>query len=128
MNKNIQKNLLSGIVILAVVVVFFIGSRESSIIKDKQSIKITGLYSTEINLEDMKDVEIRNSIPKVHRKINALNFLNIKKGTFSIDEFDRARLYLHANDGPYLYLHTDEQTIILNFKILKRHRRNMMKL
>lgn len=42
--------------------------------------------------------------------------LGFKKGTFKMDEIERARLFLHSGKGPYIQLTTNEEIIFINYK------------
>lgn len=41
---------------------------------------------------------------------------SLKKGTFKMDEIERARLFLHSRNGPYIQITTEEKIILINYK------------
>ncbi|HAE43795.1 MAG TPA: hypothetical protein DCG34_12920, partial [Clostridiales bacterium] len=79
-------------------------------------IKISGMYGMDINVKDIQLVELRENAPRVINKINAIDIPFLKKGTFKLEEFERAKLFIHSTSGPYLIIISDLDTIIMSFK------------
>lgn len=114
--NNSYKPILTIIIIIVLGVVVFIGSRENNITITEQSIKISGMYGMDINVKDIQLVELRENAPRVINKINAIDIPFLKKGTFKLEEFERAKLFIHSTSGPYLIIISDLDTIIMSFK------------
>lgn len=74
------------------------------------------MYGITIQTDSIEAVTLREEIPTVRNKINALSMFSLKKGTFRMDEIERARLFLHSGNGPYIQITTDEEIIIINYK------------
>lgn len=111
-----NKSVLTIIILIAIGIVVFIGSRENSVTVTEQSIKISGMYGVDINTKEIETVELRENAPKIITKINAIDIPFLKKGTFKLEEFERAKLFVHSTSGPYLIIISDSDTIIMNFK------------
>lgn len=117
-----KTNLSKGKVIVAIVVVLglagvlFFGTRESEITLQNGMLKISGMYGVEISTEAIESVTLREEIPAVRNKVNALSVFSLKKGTFRMDEIEQARLFLHSNNGPYIQITTEEEIMIVNFQ------------
>ena len=103
------------VVIIGVVVALFWGTRESNVTLTDNTIKISGMYGISINAEEIKEISLRDEIPKITRRINGFSLLNIKKGIFKADQMEKVRLYLHSDNGPYIQITTNEDIIIINY-------------
>ncbi|SNT04089.1 hypothetical protein SAMN05446037_10355 [Anaerovirgula multivorans] len=115
-NLSRVKIIVSVLVVLGLAVAFFLGTRESEITLENNSLEIGGLYGITIQTDSIEEVTLREEIPTVRNKINALSMFSLKKGTFRMDEFERARLFLHSANGPYIQITTDEEIIFINYK------------
>ncbi|SCY91313.1 hypothetical protein [Alkaliphilus peptidifermentans] len=109
-------SLFKVVIIIVLIAVIFIGSRESKVSIYDNTIAIGGMYSIKIDKNDIIEISLREDIPRIHGKINGIGIFNLKKGHFRMDEIDKARLYLHASEGPYIYIVTGNDIIILNYK------------
>lgn len=114
--KGTYKSALTIFILIVLVIVVFIGSRENSVTVTEQSIKISGMYGVEINIEDIELVELRENAPRIITKINAIDIPFLKKGTFRLEGFERARLFIHSTSGPFLIIVSKSDTIVMNFK------------
>jgi hypothetical protein len=110
------KPILTIIILIVLAVVFFLGSRENSVTVTEQSIKISGMYGVVIDTNDIQLVELRENAPRIIYKINAIDIPFLKKGTFRLEEFKSARLFVHSTSGPFLIIISDSDTIIMSFK------------
>ena len=103
------------VVIIGVVVALFWGTRESNVTLTDNTIKISGMYGISINAEEIKEISLRDEIPKITRRLNGFSLLNIKKGIFKADQMEKIRLYLHSTNSPYIQITTNEDIIIINY-------------
>lgn len=110
------KTIMTVLILVAVVVMFLIGSRESKVTLVDNSIKISGMYGTTIGAEEIKEIALKDEIPKVGNKTNGMDVGKLKKGYFRMAEIDKAKLYLHAKGGPYIEIVTNTDIIFINFK------------
>ncbi len=110
------KIILTIIVIIGVIAALFWGTRESNVTLTDNTIKISGMYGISINAEEIKEISLRDEIPKITTRINGLSLLNIKKGSFKADQMEKVRLYLHSANGPYIQITTNEDIIIINYE------------
>ncbi len=111
-----NKSVLTIIILFVVAILIFIGSRENSITVTNESVIISGMYGLLIENEDIDLVELRENIPRIITKINAIDIPFLKKGIFRMEEFERARLFIHSTSGPFLIIISNSDTIIMSFK------------
>ncbi|MPW25462.1 hypothetical protein GC105_06645 [Alkalibaculum sp. M08DMB] len=110
------KIIVSVLIVLGLAGALFLGTRESKISIQGNTVEIGGMYGMSINAGEIQEVLLVNEIPNIRGKINALSLLSLKKGNFRMDEIEKARLYLHAGNGPYIKITTNEEIIIINYK------------
>lgn len=103
--------LVFGVVVAGIVA----GNRESTVEIEGQQIRIEGIYSTRVDLEEVIDIRMEDSIPKVKSRTNGYAFGDTLKGNFLLQELGKGRLYLHSDKGPFLYIMTEDSYTIINF-------------
>lgn len=111
-----KKNWFSLALIILVAIVIFIASRESTVTYNSDSIKFGGAYGTTIAMDSIQSVQLRESLPTIHRRTNGIGIFGIRKGYFTLAEYDRARLLVHSETGPYIVIKTEAEVVIVNFK------------
>ncbi len=119
-NKNSKGHILA-LVIMAVVFVMVAamiigGNRESTVGIHNQELRIGGMYSTRIDLNQVKDIYLEDSIPRIKSRTNGYAFGDTRKGHFLLEDLGNGRLYLHSRQGPYIYIITNKSYIIVNFE------------
>lgn len=92
------------------------GIREPKIEITSDKITISGMYSSSINKEDIREISLQDTIPKVLRKTNGFDFGYILRGNFTLDEIGVARIYIHENKAPYIVIKTENKYYIINYK------------
>lgn len=75
----------------------------------------SGVISYHNTFDEIKDVYIKNTIPKFHR-VSGYSMDNINKGRYTVDGLGHGTLFLNANKGPYVYIITDDGFVIINDK------------
>lgn len=110
------KGIILVLIVLGLTVAFFLGTKESEISLENNALEIGGMYGIIIPIDSIEEVTLRDEIPTVRNKINALSMLGFKKGTFRMDEIERARLFLHSEKSPYIQITTKEEIIFINYK------------
>lgn len=72
-----------------------------------------GLESKTIDASKITDVYLKDTIPR-YSKINGYNGGSIYRGKFSVDGFGDGYLFLEAKNGPYLYIISGKDFVIIN--------------
>ncbi len=121
MNKS-TKLIIGFFIGLMVIILIFItclgvyGSQEPQITVKDEYIRVGGMYSSTVHMEDIKEVVLLDSIPRVIRKDNGFDFGNILKGKFNLEYIGKGRLYINNGKPPYVYLKLEKGYVIINFR------------
>lgn len=74
-----------------------------------------GLEKASFNLDDIKKVYIKNTIPSFRKK-SGLNTKQINRGRFNVSGYGEGYIFLETNKGPYLYVMLKNGFVIINSK------------
>ena len=75
-------------------------------------ISISGMYGV---TEEINQIDLLPSIPKIERKTNGFNFGEVRKGNFDLEDLGSCKLFLQSDQGPYMLIRTTSQIpVILN--------------
>ncbi|MCX7921235.1 MAG: DUF3784 domain-containing protein [Clostridia bacterium] len=115
-----RKGFVTAMVIFLVLIpivvgtLVFQGAKEPSIDINKEYIEISGIYAERILMKDIRDIEIKDTIPKVIIKTNGYNFGNVLKGNFKLKDMGTGKLHIQSNKSPYIYIYKNEGYSIIN--------------
>lgn len=74
---------------------------------------ISTQYGKNVNLLEIKSVQLKNDLPVIQSRINGLGLGSIQKGKFSSD-IGNVTLYIDTSKPPFIYIKTTSELIILN--------------
>lgn len=74
-----------------------------------------GLEKASFNLDDIKKVYIKNTIPNFS-KISGMDTRDINRGRFNVSGYGDGYIFLETNKGPYLYIMLKNGFVIINSK------------
>jgi len=114
MKKNSPQSIMLALIITVLIIIFsmfLIKSISVEILED--SIRIKGLYGTEISYTDIEKARKLDSIPFLGLKTNGINlgFMNI--GMFTYKELGKVRLFEIKKEKPYVLIVGKTEKIIL---------------
>ncbi|HLF51034.1 DUF3784 domain-containing protein [Flavobacterium sp.] len=123
-NKSKKQNIttyiaMSVMFLLFVVIIyeFKSGLKDNEIIVDNKKIEITGEYGTEINISDLKSIELLDKLPEISSKTNGFALETIKKGFFRTVNDEKVKLLINSKKTPIILLITnDNQKIYYSSK------------
>ncbi|TWH60520.1 uncharacterized protein DUF3784 [Desulfitobacterium sp. LBE] len=95
--------------------VFYSGST-GKVEVGNSAVLIRGMYGTTISFDRIKEVRLAESIPSISHRTFGYSLGEVRRGNFKLEEIGAGKLFLETNQGPYVYLITDESFIIINFK------------
>lgn len=119
--KKINKfsYIISAVVLLCsaifVLVLYLMINKETEIILNDQSFEVKGLYGATYSYNDITMIELKNTLPKIISKTNGADWGHVKKGFFDVTGLGNCKLYVLTNNGPYLYLKTKDNYVIINY-------------
>ena len=74
---------------------------------------ISTQYGMNVNISEIKSIQLKNDLPVIQLKINGLGLGSIQKGKFSSD-IGNVILYIDTSKPPFIYIKTTSELIILN--------------
>lgn len=114
-SKNASKAIWTTVLVLLVVLAAYaiLAATEKVEISDS-SIKVGGIYGTEVRFADVQSMEELDRLP-IGARTNGigLGFMNV--GHFSYDGIGKVVLYQLKTDRPFLLVATKELTVIYGF-------------
>jgi len=112
-SSNIQNSTLAIVIAALIVFASIIFIKSISVETLEYSIKIKGLYGTEIAYQDIIEIKELDSIPYYGLKTNGINlgFMNI--GIFTYKEIGKIRLFELKKEKPYILIIGKNEKIVL---------------
>lgn len=105
---------LTSIIFIFIVVFYIYGVQEPKVAVDNERVKISGMYASTVPTDDIMEVVLLDSIPKVLRKDNGFDFGNILRGYFNLESIGKGRLYINNGKPTYVYLRLKKGFVIIN--------------
>ena len=107
--QNIKTYIAMGIMLLLLAFIAYefkssLSDNEISILNN--TITINGSYGTDINLNDVKSIELSDELPKITSKINGFALETVKKGYFSTNKGEKIKLLINSKKSPFIVITT----------------------
>lgn len=115
-NQKKQSPIYVVVALVLVGIIFLVTRTESTIVVREDYIKISGFYGREIQGEEINSVSLEETIPKIVRRTNGIGLGSIQKGNFRLENIEKAKLYLHSKEGPYILIDTNKEVLIINYR------------
>lgn len=117
-DKIVMRITITSMVVIGLLIftMLIYGVREPKVEFTADRIIISGMYGSSINKEDINDISLEDTIPKVLRKTNGFDFGYILRGNFALAEVGRAKIYIHENKPPYIVIKTEKIYYVVNYK------------
>lgn len=123
-NKNIKSRkiemkvliLFMAIIIIAISTLFIYGSKEAKVEIMEDRIIISGIYGTTVKKENITEITLEDTIPKVLNKVNGFDLGYILRGVFTVEGMGTGSIYIHENKPPYVVIKSDKKFFIINYK------------
>ncbi|MGI6065397.1 MAG: DUF3784 domain-containing protein [Bacillota bacterium] len=81
---------------------------------ENETFQIQGLYGEKIPIEEISEVSLKNSLPKIISRTNGSSLGSKKKGHFRLESLGKAKLFLDTTKPPFIYLKKNDTLIIFN--------------
>jgi len=117
--KSKSHFIIFGIVVILITGLMFMGFMTTKTQFSNDTLRFTGIYATEMNIREIENVELADTIPSIRIKNNGFSLGAVHKGIFTLEEFGRCRLYINSGKGQYLII-TDKQ----GFRTILRYKAN----
>lgn len=114
--KNQKAGTKITVVVLALTLIFvgglfYAGFKNSTILFDKDSIEITGMYGKKLDRSKILSVTLVPDLPEITMKSNGFSAGNFSKGDFITKDRKTIRLFVNKKESPLLLLDTTEGEI-----------------
>lgn len=114
--KKIGMAVLLAIPLIIVIITTASATTGNKIVVENNNLVIEGGFGIKLPKDDINDVTLLDSMPKVKNKKNGSNLGNYRKGLFTLDNNEVVNLYLESNKGPYLRIQSTKGDFYINFK------------
>ncbi|MRI63607.1 hypothetical protein EDM00_06340 [Ornithobacterium rhinotracheale] len=116
--------------IVGVFILLYVGTRNSELEVENDKIKITGIYETELNTNEIQSVSLVCQLPKIVERTNGFAFQGVLKGYFKTENGERVKLFINEEDKPpfiliitkngqKIYFSSDDKSDLELYKELK---------
>ena len=91
---------------------------EASVIVEDEGIRISGKYGVKIPLNQINEVFLADTLPRIGIRTFGISTGTIRKGNFQSKSLKRnIKLLLHSKTKPYVYIiYADNKYLIVNFR------------
>jgi hypothetical protein len=73
------------------------------------------MYGKTINFSDVESIELKDSMPATGAKTNGAGLGQVKKGYFDVGGIGNSLLFVHSDNGPFIFIDTKERMVIINY-------------
>ena len=74
-----------------------------------------GMYSNTIPIKGIRSASLDEQLPRVRGKTNGFAVGETLRGSFSVDSWGSARLYVNLNHPPFIVIRSDDGFVAVNF-------------
>ena len=123
--RKVKYTVAIGIILLTLVIVsgfLIVGIIEPNVEISSDKIMISGLYKRTIEVSNIKEITLEDTIPRVLNKTNGFDFGYTLRGNFELEGVGITSIYIQENQSPYIVIETDKRLIIINYKDPERTR------
>jgi hypothetical protein len=96
--------------------IFYTSYKSTTVEVAKDTLKIRGMYGRTIPRENIKEIELLDSIPKITMRTNGIGLKKVQKGNFKLEGISKGILFLEDDNGPYIQITTNVYTVFINYK------------
>ncbi len=105
---------LLAAVTIGVGVMLYFSAKPTEYTLQDGALKISGMYGQTVQVSEIKNLELRESIPDIVFKSNGSGLGNKCKGYFKLRDIGEVKLFVDLSKSPYIYFENGAEKIILN--------------
>lgn len=95
---------------------FYVGFQPPAVtVGETQFTVSNGMYRNTVPYASIRSIEIGSGLPAIGMKTNGFAARNTLRGSFRVNTWGTARLYINADVPPFVVVDTGEQHIVVNF-------------
>lgn len=103
-----RKSRIYGIFVFVLItgLVVFPLCRGTSVGYENETLRISGMYGTEIPSSEIRRVSLEQTLPEITWRTNGLSVGDVKKGYFRTADDRKVKLFLASDKAPFLHVQT----------------------
>ena len=120
-NMNIKTKVIVGSISLLLVgavigvgVLIYHSNKPTEFTVTNGYLQIHGLYGERVNIDEVNEISLKDSMPSIKYKSNGSSLGSKKKGIFILEGFESAKLFVDDSKPPFIFINTNSKLIILN--------------
>ncbi len=106
--------IFTPVILIGVAVVLILSAKPATYTIENSVLNISGMYGQKIQLDDIKSIELRETLPEIIMRTNGSALGTKLKGNFKLSEIGKAKLFLDKSKPPFIYVETGTGIIIFN--------------
>ncbi|CZQ84732.1 DUF3784 domain-containing protein [Trichococcus ilyis] len=107
---------ITVVTFIFVAVLLFFSSRSTEVSVFEEGIEIHGMYGEVYTWETIESVELKEELPTIEMRTNGSALGSNLKGHFRTRELGSVKLFVDAQEPPFIYLETDGGITIFNLE------------
>lgn len=92
------------------------GKREMKTTFTNTEFVINGMYGLGIRLAEIRQVDTISALPAIRRRTNGYAAGNTLKGSFTLTDRSKVKLFITRGVPPYIFIRTNDLTLYINFE------------
>ncbi|MDT8860811.1 DUF3784 domain-containing protein [Alkalihalobacillus sp. MEB130] len=92
----------------------YMGLQPNELSISDNRLQISGFYGVEWPLDEITNIELVDTIPKIQVRTNGFSFANRLKGHFRLEELGKGRLFIYRNSPHFIYIEKGDDYIFIN--------------
>lgn len=113
-DKGLYNFFYFSLSLLFVAVVLEWSYKDTKITFEEDGLKIHGMYGGFCSWDEMKNLELKDSLPTIQLKVNGSSLCGKLKGHFRTKELGNIKLFLNKRISPFIYFDLNGKKIIFN--------------
>lgn len=121
LKKSAKRELIIPLVIVSVVlagvgILMVFSLQPTKLTYQEEGFEIHGMYGETYAWEDIEEVELIESLPKIEMRTNGSGVGSHLKGYFRTTEYGKVKLFVNAKNPPFVYFTIDGNKVIFNLE------------
>jgi uncharacterized protein YpmB len=88
---------------------------EAEVLVESNKIEIKAEYGISIDIKDISEIKLVDSIPTIETRVNGADSSNHKRGDFKLKNLGVCKIFIDSNNGPFIYIIANNKYTIINY-------------
>ncbi len=94
--------------VLLVTALSYYGYSEDSLSVSTDGLEIEGMYGVDLAADEIAQIELVESLPVIRSRVHGISMSTRFKGYFRTEDFQKIKLVVNENKGPFILIQTTE--------------------